>query len=51
MFCTTFTFAQIKDHSEAVNKAAYKIEQKVIEWRHDIKNPELEIVNFVQRHS
>jgi hypothetical protein len=41
-----------KNHSEAVNKAAYKIEQKVIEWRHDIhQNPELEIVNFVQRHS
>ncbi|WP_445737777.1 amidohydrolase [Mariniflexile sp.] len=42
MFFTTLTFAQINDHSEAVNKAADKIEQKVIEWRHDIhQNPEL----------
>jgi hypothetical protein len=42
MFFTTLTFAQINDHSKAVNKAAVKIEQKVIEWRHDIhQNPEL----------
>lgn len=42
MFLTTLTFAQIKDHSEAVSKAADKIEQKVIDWRHDIhQNPEL----------
>ncbi|MBO3117487.1 amidohydrolase [Winogradskyella sp. DF17] len=39
---TTLTFGQIKDHSEAVNKKADKIEQKVIAWRHDIhQNPEL----------
>ena len=42
MLYTTLTFAQIKDHSAAVNKAADKIEQKVIDWRHDIhQNPEL----------
>lgn len=42
LLCTTLTFAQIKDHNEAVNKAAGKIEQKVIDWRHDIhQNPEL----------
>jgi amidohydrolase len=39
---TTFTFAQIRDHSGAVSIAADKIEQKVIDWRHDIhQNPEL----------
>jgi amidohydrolase len=42
MLFTTFTFAQIRDHSGAVSIAADKIEQKVIDWRHDIhKNPEL----------
>jgi len=42
MFFTTLTFAQINDHSKAVTKAADKIEQKVINWRHDIhQNPEL----------
>ena len=42
MLFTTLTFAQIKDHSTAVNKAADQIEQKVIDWRHDIhQNPEL----------
>jgi amidohydrolase len=42
MFFTTLTFAQINDHSAAVTKAADKIEQKVIDWRHDIhQNPEL----------
>ena len=39
---TNLSFAQIKDHSAAVSKAADKIEQKVIDWRHDIhQNPEL----------
>ncbi len=39
---TTITFAQTKDHSAAVSKAADQIEQKVIDWRHDIhQNPEL----------
>lgn len=39
---TTLTFAQIKDYSATINKAANLIEQKVIDWRHDIhQNPEL----------
>jgi len=42
MLFTTITFAQTKDHSAAISKAADKIEQKVIDWRHDIhQNPEL----------
>jgi len=36
------TFAQTKDHSAAISMEADKIEQKVIDWRHDIhQNPEL----------
>lgn len=39
---TPLTFAQIKDYGEIVNKKADNIEQKVIDWRHDIhQNPEL----------
>lgn len=39
---TNLTFAQIKDHSLAVSIAADEIEQKIIDWRHDIhQNPEL----------
>ncbi len=39
---TTITFAQGKGHSAAVSKAADEMEQKVIDWRHDIhQNPEL----------
>ena len=39
---TTVIFAQTKGHSEAISKAANQIEQKVIDWRHDIhQNPEL----------
>ncbi len=39
---STLTNAQIKDYSEVVSKKADKIEQKVIDWRHDIhQNPEL----------
>lgn len=42
MLFTTYTFSQIKDHSAVISKAADKIEQKVIDWRHDIhQNPEL----------
>lgn len=42
MLYTTLTSGQIKDKSVAVNKAADKIEQQVIDWRHDIhQNPEL----------
>lgn len=42
MLFTSITVAQTKDHSAAVSKAADKIEQKVIAWRHDIhQNPEL----------
>lgn len=42
MLFTTLAFAQFKDHSKVVNKIADKIEQKVIDWRHDIhQNPEL----------
>ncbi|MEZ4802355.1 MAG: amidohydrolase [Gelidibacter sp.] len=34
--------SQTKNHSEAIGKAADQIEQKVINWRHDIhQNPEL----------
>lgn len=41
LICNT-TIAQSKDHSAAISKAAAKIEQKVIDWRHDIhQNPEL----------
>lgn len=42
MLFTSITFAQTKDHSKAISKAADKIEQKVIDWRHNIhQNPEL----------
>lgn len=42
MLFTTLTFAQVKDYSEVITKKAAKIEQKVIDWRHDIhQNPEL----------
>lgn len=42
MLLATVAFAQTKDHSEAISKAADLIEQKVIDWRHDIhENPEL----------
>nr|WP_276390085.1 amidohydrolase [Eudoraea chungangensis] len=42
MLYSTLTTAQIKDYSEVVTKKADKIEQKVIDWRHDIhQNPEL----------
>ncbi|MGB5508475.1 MAG: amidohydrolase [Robiginitalea sp.] len=42
MLCSTLTTAQNKDYSEAVSKKADQIEQKVIDWRHDIhQNPEL----------
>jgi amidohydrolase len=41
MLFTTITFAQ-KNYSETISKAADNIEQKVIDWRHDIhQNPEL----------
>ncbi|WP_424501604.1 amidohydrolase, partial [Robiginitalea sp.] len=42
ILCSTLTTAQNKDYSEAVSKKADQIEQKVIDWRHDIhQNPEL----------
>lgn len=42
MLYSTLTLSQIKDYSEEVTKKADKIEQKVIDWRHDIhQNPEL----------
>ena len=42
MLCTTITLAQTKDYSIVISKAADEIEQKVIDWRHDIhQNPEL----------
>ncbi len=42
LLCSTFTTAQSKDYSEVVSKKADQIEQKVIDWRHDIhQNPEL----------
>lgn len=42
MLFSTLTFAQTKDYSEIINSKADNIEQKVINWRHDIhQNPEL----------
>ena len=42
LLCSTFTTAQNKDYSAVVSKKADKMEQKVIDWRHDIhQNPEL----------
>ena len=42
LLCATFATAQNKDYSEAVSKKADQMEQKVIDWRHDIhQNPEL----------
>ena len=42
LLCATFTTAQSKDYSAVVSKKADQIEQKVIDWRHDIhQNPEL----------
>ena len=42
LLCATLTTAQNKDYSEVVSKKADQIEQKVIDWRHDIhQNPEL----------
>jgi amidohydrolase len=36
------SFAQTKNHRAAISKAADNIEQKIIDWRHDIhQNPEL----------
>jgi amidohydrolase len=40
--CTGQLFAQKSNYSELIAKSADKIEQKVIDWRHDIhQNPEL----------
>ncbi len=42
MLFTSLTFAQTKDYSVAIRNAADKMEQKVIDWRHDIhQHPEL----------
>jgi len=42
LFCFKITTAQKTNYSAAINTATTKIEQKVIEWRHDIhQNPEL----------
>ena len=42
LFCFKITTAQKNNYSAAINTATTKIEQKVIEWRHDIhQNPEL----------
>ena len=42
LLCATFITAQSKDYSAVVSKKADQIEQKVIDWRHDIhQNPEL----------
>ncbi|MDY2587950.1 amidohydrolase [Winogradskyella aquimaris] len=42
MLYATVSTAQIKDYSELISKKADMIEQKVIDWRHDIhQNPEL----------
>jgi amidohydrolase len=42
LLCATFTTAQNKDYSAVVSKKADQMEQKVIDWRHDIhQNPEL----------
>jgi metal-dependent amidase/aminoacylase/carboxypeptidase family protein len=40
--CTGQLLAQTSNYSELIAKSADKIEQKVIDWRHDIhQNPEL----------
>ena len=36
MLYATLSTAQIKDYSEVISKKADMIEQKVIDWRHDI---------------
>ena len=42
IFLGSSSIGQVKDHSALISKAADNIEQKVIEWRHDIhQNPEL----------
>ncbi len=42
MLFAKLSLAQKSDHRSAINKAADNIEQKVIDWRHDIhQNPEL----------
>jgi len=42
ILCSTLTTAQSKDYSKVVSKKADQMEQKVIDWRHDIhQNPEL----------
>lgn len=42
MLYSTLVTAQIKDYNEVITRKAKMIEQKVIDWRHDIhQNPEL----------
>ncbi len=42
LFCFKISIAQKGNYSAAINTATTKIEQKVIDWRHDIhQNPEL----------
>lgn len=42
LFCLTIATAQKSNYSELISKKAAQIEQKVIDWRHDIhQNPEL----------
>ena len=42
LFCFKITTAQKTNYTSVINTASTKIEQKVIEWRHDIhQNPEL----------
>ena len=41
LFCFKITTAQKTNYTAAINTATTKIEQRVIEWRHDIhQNPE-----------
>jgi hypothetical protein len=43
LFCFKVATAQKSNYSELIAKKASQIEQKVIDWRHDIhQNPELD---------
>jgi hypothetical protein len=42
LFCFKIVAAQKTDYNDVIKASADKIEQKVIDWRHDIhQNPEL----------
>ncbi len=41
LFFGTMTSSESNDHRAAISKAADNIEQKVIDWRHDIRTADL----------